>query len=547
MKRCPKCGKTFPDEANFCPTDAGRLVTVATDAIPAAAITSNLVAGRFELGPVIGGHSTGPVHRAKDTQGGGAVAVKLVAPEVLAIPQVAQRIDRELKQLERVQHKGVARVLASGKHADRHFVVTELIEGARPLAELIAASGPLDAQRASDLILAIGEALIEAAKVGVVHRDLAPKNVLVTSDSLRLINFAVPTPGGKTAGVPEFAAPESIEGKPIDQRSNIYSLGSIYYFLLTGRAPHIGEPEQVIAAHLAGQVTPPSAHAQVPPDVDALVVRSLERNAAKRFLTLRQFLDDVDRVAHGEPSPGATAPFGRAGGAPANRRELSQTLMGFGAGGSQKMKDAIAAKTKAVEMQVPAEAKREEPAPAPAPVPAPVAAPAPDPFAPAAAAMQQAAPAMGAAAMQAAPVEAAPAPAAAAPAAGKGGKKKADEKKDAKGKFRETMWFKKGELDAQAAEEAARSGDAAASDKADSLPMDERYRDDGSITRSDAEKYSLKTGATNMMPAMRQSGANQAVSERELVGEMKSGRNLILIVIIVVALALAGVIAAFAV
>src|SRR5689334_4964868 len=130
MKRCPKCGKTFADEANFCPTDAARLVAVATDAVPASAITSNLVAGRFQLGPVIGGHVTGEVHRATDTQGGAAVAIKLVSPEVLAIPQVAQRIDRELKQLERVQHKGIARVIASGKHADREFVATEMVEGA---------------------------------------------------------------------------------------------------------------------------------------------------------------------------------------------------------------------------------------------------------------------------------------------------------------------------------------------------------------------------------------------------------------------------------
>jgi hypothetical protein len=183
-----------------------------------------------------------------------------------------------------------------------------------------------------------------------------------------------------------------------------------------------------------------------------------------------------------------------------------------------------------------------------------------DPFAPAAAAMQQAAPAMGQAAVANDPF--APAAAAmqqAAPAIGQAaaqpskaaGKKKADEKKDkaksGKGKFRETMWFKKGELDAQAAEEAARTGDAAAADKADSLPMEERYSDDGSITRSDAERYSLKTGDTSHMKALRDSGVAQSVSERELVGEMKGGRNIILIVIIVVALGLAAVVAAFAV
>ena len=585
MKRCPKCGKTYPDEANFCPTDAGRLVTVATDAIPAAAITGaqGLVGGRFELGPVIGGSATGEVHRAvdRDPAGNGAtVAVKLVAPAVLAMPQIAQRIERELKQLERVQHRGVARVIASGKHGDKVFVATELIEGSRPLGELVAASGPVDPQRASEIVLAIGEALIEAAKVGVVHRDLSPKNILVTQDALRLINFAVPSPGERAAGIPEFVAPEAIEGKPVDQRSNIYSLAAIHYFLLTGRAPHVGEPQQVLAGHLSGQVEPPSKHAAVPADVDALVVRALERNAAKRYLTLRQFLDEVERVARGpEGGVGQTAPFGRAG----KTRELASTLMGFGFGGMPSKSNAIAAqgeiKTKQMDVQIPPEAMRDAAA-----IDAAVrAGGTQQPLQPAAPPQMQAAPispetpakdhAWARPAQQAGVVDqyaaqqiahaptslsagspAQPPPAASTPAAPKvgsaaAGKKKADapDKKASKGKFRETMWFKKGELDAAAAEEAAATGDANAVGKADLLPIDERYNDDGTVTRSDADKYSLRTGATSMMPAMKggATGAQGAVSERELVSEMKGGRNVIIAVIVIVIIVAIGLVAAF--
>lgn len=581
MKRCPKCGKTYADEANFCPTDAGHLVAAEAPA-PAASASgteaAGLVGGRFELGPVLGGSLTGPVHRATDAQGGAAVAVKLVDPAVVAIPQVAQRIERELKQLERVQHRAVARVIASGKHADRVFVATELVEGGRPLGELVAASGPVDAQRASELVLAIGEGLIEAAKVGVVHRDLSPKNVLVTRDDIKLVNFAVPTPGDGVPGVVEFVAPEAIEGKPVDQRSNIYSLGAIFYFLLTGRGPYAGAAGEVKAAHLAGGPQPPSAHAAVPADIDALVVRALERNAAKRFLTLRQFLDDVDRVARGpEGGVGSTAPFGRANAG--KSKELAQTLMGFGFGNE--------AKTRQMDVQIPPEAMREaaaldaavaqaaaaSPPPnlgetamgvpaAPAPGAAPVAAPEPVPSLPApapapaadspwsraAGAQQDAAAAVGAA------VASAPAspmiPAAPKLAGGASGKKKADEAakdKGSKGKFRETMWFKKGELDAAAAEEAAAAGDATAAGKADLLPIEERYSDDGTITRGDAEKYSLKTGATSMMQAVRDGevAPSASVSERELVGEMKGGRNLVIIAIVIGVLAVIGIAVAF--
>jgi hypothetical protein len=117
--------------------------------------------------------------------------------------------------------------------------------------------------------------------------------------------------------------------------------------------------------------------------------------------------------------------------------------------------------------------------------------------------------------------------------------------KDAKGKFRETMWFKKGDLDAQAAvaaaEERARTGKDSSGDKADSLPMDERYKDDGSISRGDKEKYSLRTGGTQMMAAMKD---KDAASSMGRVSEMKSGRSKI-IMIVVGALLVVGLLVAY--
>jgi hypothetical protein len=116
------------------------------------------------------------------------------------------------------------------------------------------------------------------------------------------------------------------------------------------------------------------------------------------------------------------------------------------------------------------------------------------------------------------------------------GKKKSAEDAASKGKFRETLWFKKGELDAAAAQvaaaEAAKGKDVA--DKADTLPIDERYKDDGTISRSDKEKYSLRTGATQMMASVKDNPAASrgGVSEDALIGEMKSGRRTILIAIV---------------
>jgi hypothetical protein len=145
----------------------------------------------------------------------------------------------------------------------------------------------------------------------------------------------------------------------------------------------------------------------------------------------------------------------------------------------------------------------------------------------------------------AAPVVAAPVVAAPVVAGQAAGKQKAAEPTGQKGKFRETMWFKKGDLDTQAAvaaaEERARTGKDVATDKVDTLPIDERYKDDGSISRGDKEKYSLRTGGTQAMPALRVQNpgttGSMKVSEDALIDEMKGGRSKIIIGIVIAVIA----------
>ncbi len=646
MKLCPKCLKHFSDDANFCPVDAARL-----NPIEGSAAGGDSLSARFSLGEKLGGKRTGSVHRAVDKQGGAAVAVKLVAPEVIALPGVAQRLERELKQLERVHSAGVARVLASGKRGEETWVALEILEGAQTLADAITARGPIDLEQAAHLIEVIGEALIEAAQVGVVHRDLAPKNVLFTGTDIKLINFSLPVPTtDRVPGVPEFVAPEQVDGKPVDQRSNLYSLGALYYYVLTGQTVHAGSVDEVHRAHVSGAVKTPSSLAPVPAAVEAVIMRALDRSPTKRFLTVRQFVDEVGRVARGENDVRSTQPFGKV----RPKAELVQTLLGVrsGMGTAPAPAPAVAAAPAPVAASIVAapviHAAPVAPVVAPAaamapsaaigqstvigmasgavlgtqpsttdtpthlkapPMSAAVAVAAPSPIAmpsthaavppperspwappgamagapevatpvPAAVAPTMApaaapvvapsvAPAVGssvgpaAAAAAVAPSMAAPAPTvpskpvitkppvvapAAAPAAA-GKKSKGGGDGESKGKFRETMWFKKGELDAQAAqvvaEEVAKTGKAVSTDKADSLPIDERYKDDGSITRGDKEKYSLRTGGTQMMTAMKEGdigGASGKVSEDALIGEMKGGRQWIFIGIIAALLGIA--------
>src|SRR5690242_4636223 len=110
MKVCPKCQKHFSDDANFCPVDAARLVP-----LEAQASAQDTLTARFDLGDKLGGSRTGAVHKAVDKTTGKPCVVKIIAKQVVALPGVAQRLERELKQLERVHSAGVAKVLGSGK------------------------------------------------------------------------------------------------------------------------------------------------------------------------------------------------------------------------------------------------------------------------------------------------------------------------------------------------------------------------------------------------------------------------------------------------
>src|SRR5262245_36150889 len=164
MKRCPRCQKQFSDDANFCPVDAARLAPLETPSAAADSIGEDRsrgvgtptaspagrgsspggsISARFELGDRLGGSRTGAVHRATDKTTGQPAAVKIIAPAVVALPGLAQRLERELKQLERVASDSVARVLASGKRGDDSWVALELLEGAQTLAQAVDVRGPM--------------------------------------------------------------------------------------------------------------------------------------------------------------------------------------------------------------------------------------------------------------------------------------------------------------------------------------------------------------------------------------------------------------------
>ena len=628
MKFCPICKTQYPEDANFCP-----LETCATAEGPqrlqqgvaqSAAYSQQPVAQTVSFAPSLtvtplvrfqpiarlGGSQTGEVWRASDSQTGQEVAYKIVAPSALPSAATLARAEREFRQLMRVSSPKVAAIVDCEKTPTGGLAVAmELCQG--DSLDRILAAGPVTFERAKAIVSQVGQALLEAQKVGLVHRDVAPKNILVApSGDVKVINFPLAVPiDERVSGVPAYLSPEQVQGKPVDQRSNTYSLAAILYHLLTGEPPFTGANAQaVLEMQVSSPVLPPTQRrpgANLPADADKLVLKALDKSSSRRHLTLRLFLNELEalkmqpmgaRKPSGEVGLAKTMMFGgnqaeiarmvaearaaKAAAGASSPAAASATLVPAAASSpSPRPFDSVQtiapgapasphaaphaqplatrapvvnAQGQAPQMAYPAQpvAHSKQPTPAPfAPTPPPVVVQRPVPASmppvvqptmiqPNPAPAQPVAPAKPA--VQAAPAQ----PAVHAGEAGKGASSKAGSA------FRETLWFKQGDVEQMVAEAKAKlagkaTADAPAPSSDDARPLEDRYVDDGSVTVEDRKKFSLRTGGTTSasIPASAVPLPGEHIDEKEMVGEISGGRRtLILIIAAVVILALVVVV-----
>ena len=572
MKFCPNCQSQYPDDANFCPqegcaTGQGPRRLEPLQAAPAPPPQ------RYQPEAQLGGSRSGEVFRARDSQTGQTVAYKLVAQASLPTTATLERAQRELKQLQRAQSPRLARVLDFGKDADgRLFIASELVDG-QPLDQLVANAGPLPLDRAKAIVAQIGEALLEGQKVGVVHHDLSPKNVLVSgSDEVKVINFVAAVAVSETVfGVPEYLSPEQAEGKLVDQRSNTYSLGGILMLLLSGRPPVSGADTGAILDQVTkGELVPPSRRVEgnttLTPEIDRIVLKAMDKSPNRRPLTMRQFLTEVSgMVALGA----APAPGGAGVG-------FAKTML-FSGGSPEVQKlvqQAIAARGGAAASPAAAPAPAPEPAPSYAATPTPAVSQTPAPTGPrrthgaaiaatvvsmpAAKLPGIATPMPGSSPSQSGQVTPPPVSATPTPVMSPGSGPAPTPKPAAGGNFRETLWFKKGDVDQMVAEarqrvEAARAKGISVPDpeaavaavvaaEAEAGPLDERYVDDGSVTTDDRKKFSLRSGATSTaLPTVGGVIPGERMSDAEVMAEVGGKKRLVIIAVAVAVAALLGI------
>jgi serine/threonine-protein kinase len=247
--------------------------------------------------------------------------MKLLRAHLADVEGLATRLRTEARVLTRLTHENLVKVLDFGRtQSGRSFLVMEYLRG-RTLKEVVAVAGPLSVEAAADLVGQILRGLAVVHGAGIVHRDLKPDNVFVCDEPVgphgagpvTILDFGIAkiltlenrtqlghvaaTEEGMLVGTPAYLSPEQALGKPLDGRADLYAVGAILYFLVTGKAPFQGDSlVELLRAHVVDPPRPPSAERPAAAPLDAAVLRALTKRPEDRFSDAGAFLAALEAV-----------------------------------------------------------------------------------------------------------------------------------------------------------------------------------------------------------------------------------------------------------
>jgi beta-lactam-binding protein with PASTA domain/predicted Ser/Thr protein kinase len=265
---------------------------------------------RYEVQGRIGVGGMAEVWRGHDRVLNRTVAIKTLLPQFARDAGFVDRFRREAQAAARLNHPGIVSVYDSGTDGDTPYIVMQFIEG-RTLADYLASGKTIPPMKAAQVAKEIAEALAAAHAEGVIHRDIKPANIMVTRDGKVLVmDFGIARliSGPETApqtsavlGTASYLSPEQAQGQSVDARTDIYALGVVLYEMLTGRPPFTGDSPMAIAYKQVNATpeAPSSVNPDVPPELDAVVMRALSKNPANRYQTGQEFADDLERARTG--------------------------------------------------------------------------------------------------------------------------------------------------------------------------------------------------------------------------------------------------------
>jgi eukaryotic-like serine/threonine-protein kinase len=287
--------------------------------------------GRYRIIRKLGSGGMANVYLAEDEELGRRVAIKILNDRHASDDQFVERFRREAKNAAGLSHPNIVSIYDRGEAEGTYYIAMEYLEG-RSLKERIVADGPLPIRDAIEVARQILRAIGFAHRRGIVHRDIKPHNVLLVQDGsgderFKVTDFGISrttasqmTEAGSIVGTAQYLSPEQARGAPVDQRSDVYSVGIVLYELLTGKLPFTGAtPLEIAMKHLSEVPKPPSElRTEVPADLDMVVLRALAKDPADRFESAEEMEQELARVAGGgtvtsETAEAATAVLAGAG------------------------------------------------------------------------------------------------------------------------------------------------------------------------------------------------------------------------------------------
>ncbi|QXC59729.1 Stk1 family PASTA domain-containing Ser/Thr kinase [Aquihabitans sp. G128] len=276
--------------------------------------------GRYELQRRVGRGGMAEVFLARDRLLDRPVAIKILFPEFATDPSFVARFRREAQSAANLNHPNIVGVYDWGKERGTYYIVMEYIDG-RSVSDILRSDGPIEAKRAAGIAADVAGALGFAHRKGVVHRDVKPGNVLITSNGeVKVADFGIAramtqsseenlTQTGSVMGTATYFSPEQAQGKPVDPRSDLYSLGVVLYEMSAGKPPFSADSPVAIAyKHVQEPV--PSLREQVPgvPEAyEAITLKALAKQADDRYQDAAELRADLLRFREGRPVQAAAA------------------------------------------------------------------------------------------------------------------------------------------------------------------------------------------------------------------------------------------------
>jgi serine/threonine-protein kinase len=273
-----------------------------------------IVNDRYEIGKRIGRGGMAEIFQARDILLDRPVAMKVLFPEFATDPAFVERFRREAQAAANLNHPNIVAVYDWGKVNNTYYIAMEYVNG-RTLADILKQSGTLTPMQVCDVMSEVASALISAHQNGVIHRDIKPGNILVsTTGQIKVADFGIAralgagveqglTQTGAVMGTATYFSPEQAQGASTDQRSDIYSLGVVMYEMLSGVPPFTGENAVAIAYKQVHERAMPLDQrlTSAPPEVAAIVAKCMEKSPDDRYSSAEEVRDELRRFVEGMP------------------------------------------------------------------------------------------------------------------------------------------------------------------------------------------------------------------------------------------------------